>query len=203
MTNTAASSAAQPPDARIVLIQALATLHDDNGDVAVAGLLREPWTGTSYSDDEFRGLAEVREGIPLQGTGDLGSRIWSGPAITVTAFDAPGTDAPLNAVASRASASLNLRVHPKQNPEEALDALVEHLEQVTPFGISLTLTRGEVGPGFAGKTSGPAFDAAAQALSFAWGQDAATMAGGGSIPLVMALQEAAPHCRDSTFWRNG
>lgn len=180
------------PDARIVLIHALSTLHDENGDVAVEGLLREPWTGTSYSEDEFRELAEVRENIPLQGTGDLGSRIWSGPAITVTAYDAPGTDAPLNAVASRASASLNLRVHPKQNPDEALDALVQHLEKVRPFGIPLSVTRGEVGPGFAGETSGPAFEAAAQALSYAWGQDAETMAGGGSIPLVMALQEAVP-----------
>ena len=33
------------PDALGVLLQALATLHDENGDVAVEGLQREPWTG--------------------------------------------------------------------------------------------------------------------------------------------------------------
>ena len=33
------------PDALGVMLQALATLHDENGDVAVEGLKREPWTG--------------------------------------------------------------------------------------------------------------------------------------------------------------
>ena len=47
------------PDALLAVLHALATLHDDNGDVAVAGLRREEWDGESYSDDEFRELAEV------------------------------------------------------------------------------------------------------------------------------------------------
>ena len=33
------------PDALIVLLHALASLHDENGDVAVEGLRREEWTG--------------------------------------------------------------------------------------------------------------------------------------------------------------
>ena len=60
--STAASSAARRPDALIVLLHALATLHDERGDVAVAGLRREEWTGASYSDEEFRELAEVLPG---------------------------------------------------------------------------------------------------------------------------------------------
>ena len=47
------------PDALLALIRALASLHDDNGDVAVAGLRREEWTGAYYSDEEFRALAEI------------------------------------------------------------------------------------------------------------------------------------------------
>lgn len=180
------------PDARLALMRAIATLHDDAGDVAVAGLRREPWTGATYTDDEFRELAEVLEGVPFQGTGDLGSRIWSGPAITVTAFDAPATDAPLNAVAGSAKASLNVRVHPGQDPVEAQAAVVEHLRALHPFGVTLTVTAGEVGPGFAAGTEGPAFDAAMAALATAWGAAPVTMAGGGSIPLVMALHEAVP-----------
>ena len=49
-------------DALLALLRALATLHDENGDVAVPGLRREEWTGASYSDDEFRELAEVAAG---------------------------------------------------------------------------------------------------------------------------------------------
>src|SRR3954469_19921072 len=37
------------PDALLVVLRALASLHDDNGDVAVAGLERQEWTGESYT----------------------------------------------------------------------------------------------------------------------------------------------------------
>jgi hypothetical protein len=89
------------PDALLVVLRALASLHDDNGDVALEGLRREAWTGESYSAAEFRELAEVLDGLPLQGTGDLGSRVWSGPAITVTGIDVPSVDNALNAVSAR------------------------------------------------------------------------------------------------------
>src|SRR5262249_21167618 len=47
------------PDALIALLHGLASLHDEQGDVAVAGLRREEWTGASYSEEEFRRLAEI------------------------------------------------------------------------------------------------------------------------------------------------
>lgn len=180
------------PDARLALLRALASLHDDVGDVAVEGLLREPWTGEGYTEAEFRELAEIHDGRPLQGSGTIGERIWSGPAITVIGFDAPPTAAPVNAVASSARAVLNLRVHPQQDAAEAQAALVAHLEAQRPFGLELTVTPGEVGNGFATDLDGPAGTAALLALSSAWGQPAGTMASGGSIPLVMALHEAVP-----------
>ena len=180
------------PDALIVLLHALASLHDDRGDVAVSGLRREPWTGESYSEDEFRELAEVLPGVPLIGSGDLGSRVWSGPAITVTGIDVPSVDNALNAVSPRARAKINLRVHPEQDAAEAQAALVSHLESVRPFGIALDVHAGETGNGFAAATGGPAYEAARAALAAAWGREPVRAAGGGSIPLVNALSAAAP-----------
>ncbi|MDV6274651.1 M20/M25/M40 family metallo-hydrolase [Rhodococcus erythropolis] len=187
------------PDARLALIRALASLHDDNGDVAVDGLLREPWTGSSYTEEEFRTLAEIRDGLPLLGTGGIGERIWSGPAITVTGIDAPPVDGAVNAVASTARAVINLRVHPRQPAVEAQAALIRHLEALRPFGLQLTVTAGETGDGFAAAESGPAFDAALSALSQSWGEPAGLMAGGGSIPLVMALDTAVPTAEKLLF----
>lgn len=187
------------PDARIALLHALASLHDTNGDVAVAGLLREPWTGAQYRDSEFRELASVRDDMPLQGTGSIGERIWSGPAITVIAFDAPPTSAPINAVASSATAVLNLRVHPGQSAALAQQALMAHLRTLRPFGIPLTVTPGEVGDGFATETDGPVFAAATRALAAAWEQPVQTMATGGSIPLVTALDQAVPDAEKLLF----
>ena len=180
------------PDARIAMIHVLASLHDEHGDVAVPGLRRAEWTGATYSDEEFRELAEVAPGVPLQGTGGLGERIWSGPAITVVAFDAPPVEAALNAVAGHARATLNLRVHPEQEAAEAQAALVRHLEAQRPFGIEVAVSAGEAGNGFAASLNGPGYDAAMSALGTAWGAEAQLMAGGGSIPLVMALHQAVP-----------
>ena len=138
--------------------------------MAVAGLRREEWTGASYTDDEFRELAEVVPGVPFFGTGGLGERIWSGPAITVTGIDVLPVDKAVNAVVPYARAKVSLRVHPEQDPAEAQAALVRHLEELQPFGVSLTVHAAETGKGFAAKTTGPAYEAAREALAARLGQ---------------------------------
>jgi acetylornithine deacetylase/succinyl-diaminopimelate desuccinylase-like protein len=159
------------PDALIVLLHALARLHDEQGDVAVPGLRREEWTGPSYSEDEFRELAELEPGMPFFGTGGLGERLWSGPAIIVTGIDVLSVEQAVNAVVPSARAKLNLRVHPEQDPEEALVALTRYLEELRPFGIPLEVEPGDTGKGFAARTSGSAYDAARAALASAWGSE--------------------------------
>lgn len=180
------------PDALIVLLQALATLHDADGNVAVEGLLRTPWPGEGSSEDEFRELAGVLGDLPLQGTGDLGSRVWRGPAITVIGMDTPPVDAAVNAVQSHARAKINVRVHPEQDAQEAQAAVVRHLQALRPFGVPLKVTAGETGNGFAADTGHPAYEAARTAWSEAWGRDVVTAGVGGSIPLVTDLQQAVP-----------
>ena len=180
------------PDALLALVRALASLHDDNGDVAVPGLTRVEWEGASYSDAEFRALAEVLDGVPFVGSGGLGERIWSGPAMTVTGLDALPVDAPVNAVVPFARAKINARFHPAQDPVEGQAALIRHLEAQRPFGITLEVEAAETGPGFLAEASGPAYDAARAALSAAWGGETQLIATGGSIPLVSALAEAVP-----------
>jgi acetylornithine deacetylase/succinyl-diaminopimelate desuccinylase-like protein len=180
------------PDALIAVLHALASLHDADGNVAVAGLRREEWAGESYDDDEFRALAEVRDGLPLLGTGGLGARLWTGPAITVTGIDVPSVANALNAVSPHARAQLNLRVHPEQDAEAAQAMLVRHLETVRPFGIALDVRAGATGNGFAADTSGPAYAAAREAMQAAWDREPVSVASGGSIPLVNALQAAVP-----------
>ncbi|NED91677.1 M20/M25/M40 family metallo-hydrolase [Streptomyces sp. SID11233] len=177
------------PDALLALLKALATLHDVHGDVAVEGLRREEWNGTTYTQEEFRALAGVRDGMPLIGSGSLGERLWSGPAVTVIGIDAPSVDQTASAVVPYARAKLNLRFHPQQDPEEAL---VTHLEALRPFGIPLTVTPGDTGPGFEPATGGPAYRAALTALREGWGTKPAYVASGGSIPLVNGLAKAVP-----------
>jgi acetylornithine deacetylase/succinyl-diaminopimelate desuccinylase-like protein len=180
------------PDALLTLVRALGTMHDENGDVAVEGLRREPWTGASYTDEEFRLLSEALPDAPFLGTGELGERIWSGPALTVTGIDALPVDGAVNAVVPYARAKVSGRIHPKQDPLEAQAALVRHFESLRPYGVSLVVHTAETGSGFAAETDGPAYAAARAALADAWGGETVSIATGGSIPLVNYLQLAAP-----------
>lgn len=180
------------PDALIVLLQALASLHDEHGDVAVAGLRREAWTGAGPTEDEFRELAGVLPDLPLIGTGDLGSRLWTGPAVTVIGIDVPSVDDALNAVSAHTRAKLNVRFHPEQDSADGIDALREHFKRVRPFGIEVDFAAGGEGSGFAAKTTGPAYRATREAMADAWGTEPVMVAAGGSIPLVSALAAAVP-----------
>jgi acetylornithine deacetylase/succinyl-diaminopimelate desuccinylase-like protein len=180
------------PDALLALVHAIASLHDEHGDVAVAGLRRNEWEGPVQSEDEFRELGTVLDRMPLIGTGGLGSRIWSGPAITVIGIDVPSVDAAVNAVSPYARAVLNVRVHPEQDAAEAQEAVIRHLREARPFGIELDVRPGPTGEGFAAATSGPAYEAARAAWAQAWGAEVMMAGSGGSIPIVSALAGALP-----------
>ena len=180
------------PDALIVLLRALGTLWDESGDVAVEGLRREEWTGESYTDDEFRALAELEPGMPIVGTGGLGSKIWSGPGITVLGIDCPAVDGAAAAVQSTARAVLNVRVHPEQPAAEAQAAVIRHLDAQRPFGVPLSVTPGAAGDGFRARSSGPVWDAMVAAMTAAWGADTVEIATGGAIPVVKAMSEGVP-----------
>ena len=181
------------PDALICLLHALASLHDERGDVAVAGLWREEWGGSGYDEEEFRALAGVLPGVPLFGTGGLGSRLWTGPAITVTGIDVPTVENAVNAVCAHARARLNLRTHPAQDAGEAVAALTSHLQALQPFGVELQVREGPMtAAGFAAQDSGPAYQAAREAMAAAWQREAATVASGAAIPVVIALHAAVP-----------
>ncbi len=187
------------PDALLAVLRALASIHDERGDVAVEGLCREEWTGASFSDDEFRELAEIEEGMPFIGSGGLGERLWSGPALTVTGIDVLSVDGAVNAVVPFARAKVSMRLHPAEDPAAAQATLVRHFENLKPFGIELDVRAAETGKGFFAETSGPAYEAARAALASAWGADTVFVATGGSIPLVSALSEAVPHAEILMF----
>lgn len=191
------------PDALLALLKALATLHDVHGDVAVEGLRREEWSGTTYTEEEFRTLAGVRDGMPLIGSGSLGERLWSGPAVTVVGIDAPGVDRAASAVVPYARAKLNLRFHPEQDPRQVQGLLVTHLESLRPFGIPLTVTPGDTGPGFEPATGGPAYRAALTALREGWGAEPAFVAAWRLDPARQRPGQGSARRRDPALRRTG
>ncbi|HVO53796.1 MAG TPA: dipeptidase [Solirubrobacterales bacterium] len=181
------------PDALGALIQMLAGLRDEEGDVTVAALPEPlPWQGLDYPPERFRRDAGVLEGVQLTGTGTVAEMLWARPALTVLGIDAPPVSGSTMAVPAQARARISLRLPPGIGADDATRALRGQLESAAPWGAEVELElEGSADP-FVGSTSGPAFAALAAALEEAYGRGHVTQGQGGSIPLCNTLQRTYP-----------
>ena len=93
------------PDALTALCRLLATLHDEAGDVAVAGLTRSSSSAPEPDPEVFRAEAGLLDGVELVGTGTVPERLWHAPALAVLGMDVPGTDQASNVLLPRARAT--------------------------------------------------------------------------------------------------
>jgi acetylornithine deacetylase/succinyl-diaminopimelate desuccinylase-like protein len=179
-------------DALTALCRLLATLHDDKGDVAIAGLHAASNDKEDVAEDEWRARAGVLPGVELIGTGTIKDRVNWRPAVSVLAIDAPATDEAINILLPRARAVVSLRLAPGQDAQAAMKSLVAHLEDHVPWGAQVEVTPGALGEPFAVETIGPAFDIARKAFADAYGNAVVEMGTGGSIPFVAEFARAYP-----------
>ncbi|MFY1703913.1 MULTISPECIES: dipeptidase [Micromonospora] len=181
------------PDALTALSRLLATLHDDAGDVAVAGLTSGDEATVDYPSDRFRAEAGLLDGVRLIGTGRITDRIWTRPSVAVVGIDAPATGAAPNALVPAAKAKLNVRLAPGDDPKRAYDALRTHLEAHAPWGARVEVTLEQDGDSCVIDASGPMFEAARSAFRTAWdGTDPVDIGLGGSIPFIADFQRLFP-----------
>ncbi|MGI8697324.1 MAG: dipeptidase [Mycobacteriales bacterium] len=180
------------PDAVTALVRLLATLHDDDGNVAVEGLVSEDADPLDLDEARLRQESGLLPGVRLTGTGTLTSRQWTRPSIAVLAIDAPAVDGVANVLTPVARAKVSMRVAPGDNAQRALDTLTRHLQSHAPWGAEVTVSQGTAGEPYRIDSQGPAYDAARAALREAWGVEATDIGIGGSIPFVAAFADAYP-----------
>ncbi|PLC13707.1 dipeptidase [Kocuria flava] len=179
-------------DAPTLLSRLVATLHDDDGAVAVEGLHAEDSTDLVYDEDRFRADAAVLDGVRLAGRGSVASRLWTRPALSVTGMDVTPVDVASNTIAPSARARLSLRIAPGQDPAAAAEALRRHLLEHAPFGARVDVRIEETGQPFRTDMSSPAARAMQWALGQAWGRPPVETGVGGSIPFTADLTEVYP-----------
>jgi acetylornithine deacetylase/succinyl-diaminopimelate desuccinylase-like protein len=183
------------PDAITALSRIVASLHDDRGDVAIAGLRRVPWEGAQVPEDEFREESGVLEDIELIGSGTIADRLFTSPAVGVLGIDAPAIAGSSNQIVPVARARVSLRIAPGDDPVAARSALIDHLRDHAPWGVEVTFQGDggfEAGHGYLVDTSSAASRAAIDALARAYGRDVLELGSGGSIPLVPMLTRTFP-----------
>jgi acetylornithine deacetylase/succinyl-diaminopimelate desuccinylase-like protein len=179
------------PDAMIALAHLLASLHDDDGSVAVAGVSRSPWSGGELSEEDFRASADL-VATGLTGTGPISRRLWDEPSVNAIGVDMTSVAGSSNVLIPQARAKLSMRIVPGSDPEKELDALEAHLLSHAPWGAQVEVQRTKAAPAFACRTDGPGYAAARRALEDAYGKAPGEAGNGASIPLLGTLQEVAP-----------
>ena len=180
------------PDAMLATVKLLSTLWDDDGAVAVDGLLERDAETPEYSEDTLRSEAGLPAGVSPVGRGTILSRIWNKPSITVTGIDFPSVKNASNTLTPELSVVISARVAPGQRASDAFAAIEAHLRAHAPFGAELSFRDVDSGDAFLVDTDGWAVERAKEALAEGYGVDAVDIGVGGSIPFIADLVREFP-----------
>ena len=190
------------PNAAQGMARLLATLHNPDGSIAVAGF-RDGVEPPSHEELEAAEAGFATEEMYEHdiGTepcgGQLGKTIVQRncfePTIEVngihTGYGGPGSK---TVIPCAAVAKISTRLVPGQNPRAAYDAVKRHLEEHCPRGMKVGLSEltGEA-PAFRLPLASPLFRLAEDVLSEMDPRGAVYQWDGASIPVVSALREAS------------
>lgn len=180
------------PDALMALVRILASLHDDEGNVAVQGLNSGFAADLEFSEERLREESGLLDGVQPIGSDSFLSRLWTKPSATVIGIDAPSVETSSNTLVPTARAKVSVRLAPDQDDLTAFALVKEHLLAHVPWGARVEVELEERGLGFAADASGPVYDEARAAFTDAWGVAPVDIGVGGSIPFVAAFAERFP-----------
>jgi len=190
------------PDAFTGTIALLATLHDADGAIAVPGFAddvrplsdaeRGRLNALDEDPDELREEVRMLDGVRFVGDPgrSLFERLWAQPTITPVGMDVPSVANAANTLLSDVETKLSCRLAPGQDPDRALQALTDHLVANAPWGMRVEVSLGERNPAWVMEPGGPAWDAAVDAMTAAYGREPAVLGCGGSIPFVEPFSDA-------------
>ena len=181
------------PDSLMTLARVIASLHDDEGNVAIAGLHEGPAADVEYPEDRLRAESGAVPGIGWIGSGPIVERLWTKPALSITGLDAPQVFGASNTLVPAARARISLRIAPGDTTANAVECLRRHLEAHVPWGAELGFTLVDTGEAIAIDATGPAYDVARDAFTQAWdGVEPVDMGVGGSIPFIELFLRTFP-----------
>jgi len=189
-------------DAAIVLSQVLARLGNPKEEVPVPGFEKNLKKLTTEEKALYAELpfneAKAREdlgilpGVPFatpQGR-TMYEQTWRHPSATVIAIEASSIKGASNQVLPTAEAIVSCRIVPNMDPEESFNQLKDFLEKDPPFGAKVeVIPHGPPVAWWATDPRGPAFTAAMDSLTEAFGKKAVPIGCGGTIGFVGPLVE--------------
>lgn len=180
------------PDALMVLIKLLASLTDDAGNAAVAGIDGSDWLGADFPEDAYKELTGFLPGVPRIGSHSIASHLYSRPSVSVVGLDAPEVATAPNALIPMARAKISVRIPAGIDGEAATELLAEHVQRTVPWGVAVEFEPGVPANGTAVPVGGPAYQSFAAAAAVAYGAAPTQQGMGGAVPFVANLIERFP-----------
>lgn len=185
-------------DANTLAAMLIASMYDDQGQLAVPGLEGgQPIGGLQRDLDQaqLRADAGVVDSYRLAGTDSLASRLWTKPAAAVIGFDAHPVKGSFNVLADKTRFRISLRTAPTQRPEQAGQALADFLIAHAPHGARVEVAPSDMGMGWAMDADSPVVRQAEESMRQAFGRDPVNKGEGGSIPFIPELKRLFPEAQ--------
>lgn len=187
------------PNPANALSRVIASLHDDHGRIAVAGFYDDVATPSRETLDGIRGLpfdadAYARQVGTIPAGGEAGhsalERLWTRPSCDVNGLVSGYTgEGAKTVLPAGAMAKVSFRLVPNQSPARVRVLLEDHLARVAPRGVDFSLVELHGGRPWLARLEGPLFEAASRALERSFGARPVLTGEGGSIPIVVELEE--------------
>jgi acetylornithine deacetylase/succinyl-diaminopimelate desuccinylase-like protein len=190
------------PDPAAALAKMLAKLTDDQGRIAVPGVLeqvrpisdreREDFKKIPYNEADFRKQCGIIDGAELLKVPGLtpAIQIWRMPSLSVNAIQASSRKQAGNIINDAAWAKVTIRLVADMDPQKVARQLEDYLRSLVPWGLEATFKLEGAGGAWACDAAGWAFDAAEKALSKGYGKAPLKIGCGGSIPFVKPFADA-------------
>ncbi len=183
------------PNAVFGLVELLAKLKDENGQINVPGIYddvqppapaeKKSWESLPFSESEFL----KKEVGSTQLTGEPGfsvlEKVWARPTLEVHGIAGGFTAAGAKTVIpAKATAKVSMRLVPNQDPAKVVASYKQFVKQSTPKGIQTEVRVLSAGPAVMVNPDHPAIQTAAKAFSDILGKPTVFIRSGGSIPIV-------------------
>lgn len=181
------------------LARLLAACRDEHGRITIPGFYddvrevpqeeRDDWKLLPFDEADYRASLGV-DGLLQEGGYSPLEALWARPTFEVNGLLSGWTgEGSKTVLPATAMAKVSMRLVADQDPDAIADAFESYLRRLAPAGVKLTITRMHGGKPWSAPRDHQILQAAARAMTRAFGTETVFIREGGSIPLVGTLDE--------------
>ncbi len=188
------------PDPIMGLSKMLSSLTDDNGQIAVPGILEQviPPNEEEINDihslnmtnKEFASQIKMVDSLELIGKdGELLEKIWKYPSLSINSIESGGKKIAGNVIMDSAWARIGLRTVAGMDADKCLSLIEQHLKAHCPWGLELTVEKEAGVNAWKTPVNHPVFGIMKQAMETGYQKKPVFIGCGGTIPFVAPITQ--------------